>query len=248
MDKLAIVTGTSRGLGLAVARELLDRDWRVAGVARSPAPAELARSGYRHARLDLSDVEAASAWFEGPFREEFARSGADRLGLVNNAGVLEPMEPLATAGAAALSRSFAVNVVAPAWLMGFALRLAPLARLRVVNVSSGAAVNPYPGWAAYCAGKAALRMAGQVLGLEAAEVPALAGRDLAVVAYPPHVVATAMQEAIRATSPEQFPRRQKFALLHESGALVTPDGPAAEIAELLGSDGLPPFSERRYEP
>ena len=113
---------------------------------------------------------------------------------------------------------------------------------------SGAAVNPYPGWAAYCAGKAALRMAGQVLGLEAAEVPALAGRDLAVVAYPPHVVATAMQEAIRATSPEQFPRRQKFALLHESGALVTPDGPAAEIAELLGSDGLPPFSERRYEP
>ena len=64
MTRLALVTGTSRGIGTAVALELLGRGWRVQGLARGEAPAELACEGYQHERLDLSDLSALEHWFE----------------------------------------------------------------------------------------------------------------------------------------------------------------------------------------
>jgi len=77
--------------------------------------------------------------------------------------------PVAPAGrartfdAADLLRAFALNAVMPVWLIGFLLKHRPAgARLRVVNLSSGAAVRAIPGMAAYCSSKAALRMVGMV--------------------------------------------------------------------------------------
>jgi len=59
-DRLALVTGTSAGLGLAIARALLARGWAVLGVARRPAP--LSHAAYRHQRLDLADLAAVEAF------------------------------------------------------------------------------------------------------------------------------------------------------------------------------------------
>lgn len=239
------MTGTTRGLGLAVAETLLARGWHVVGLARGAAPSRLATGAYRHCVVDLADLPALERWIEREAPGLFPAAETRRLGLVNNAALLEQgsTEEL---GSEALARALLVGSAAPTLLMGWALGAAPRVPLRIVNVSSGAASSPYPGWSAYCMGKAALDMASAVVGLELEEVPRLAGRDASVVSYAPGVVDTAMQAEIRAADPASFPRRARFVELHMRGELVAPSRPAAEIADLLDADGLPRFSRRRF--
>jgi len=248
MDRLAVVTGTSRGLGAACARELVRRDWRVLGISRGPAAEGLEHGLYTHQELDLADINALERWFESDFLEHHAPERATRLGLVNNAGVLAPLKPIHALPAQELERAFMVNSVAPIWLLGFFLRLAGERPLRVLDLSSGAAQSPYPGWGAYCATKAALAMADRVFGVEREEAPELQGRDVAVVSYSPHVVATRMQEQIRAAALEDFPRRERFEALHADGELVAPEAPASQMADLLEADDLPATSACRFVP
>ncbi len=244
-DRICLVTGTSSGIGLAVAEELLRRGWDVAGVARRPAPLHHAR--YRHLRLDLADTARMEAEFEGSFGDALALDGRARVGLVNGAATLEPVGPTSATPAAGLARAFALNAVAPVWILGFFLRRARATKLRVVDVSSGAARRPYAGWSAYCSTKAALRMAGEVVGEEARSfAPGTAlPVDLALVSYEPGVVDTEMQQAVRGSLAAAFPQVGRFLDLHATGRLHPPSMPAAEIAGILESDSLPPFSERR---
>lgn len=244
-DRICLVTGTSSGIGLAVTEELLRRGWEVAGVARRAASVHHAR--YRHLRLDLADTARMEAEFEDAFGEALALEGRARVGLVNGAATVDPVGPTSAASATDLARTFALNAVAPIWLLGFFLRRARGAKLRVVDVSSGAARRPYAGWSAYCATKAALRMAGEVVGEEARSFAPGAALpvDLSVVSYEPGVVDTEMQATVRGSPAEAFPQVERFLDLHASGRLHPPSLPAGEIADLLESDGLPPFSERR---
>ena len=243
---VALVTGTSRGLGAAVARALLESGWFVMGFARREAPQDLDDANYRHHRLDLGDTGAVERLFQGPLPQSLELASAPRVGLVNNAAVLD-IEATDETRMEHLVRSFSVNSSVPTWLMGWCLRHTPAATpLRIVNISSGAASRAYPGWSSYCASKAALEMAGDVLAEELAERPALRGRDVALVSYAPGVVATDLQAAIRAADEGSFPRRASFEELHARGDLVSPDLPAAEIARFLAADDLPSHSRHRY--
>jgi NAD(P)-dependent dehydrogenase (short-subunit alcohol dehydrogenase family) len=244
-DRICLVTGTSSGIGLAVAEELLRRGWEVAGLSRRAAPLHHAR--YRHLRIDLADTARLEAALEGSFGEALALAGRSRVGLVNGAATLEPVGPTGALRTAGLARAFAVNAVAPIWLLGFFLRRVRGSPLRVVDVSSGAARRPYAGWSAYCATKAALRMAGEVVGSEAREfAPGTAlPTDFSLTSYEPGVVDTEMQQAVRGSLAEAFPHVRRFLDLHARGELHPPSRPAAEIADLLESDGMPAFSERR---
>jgi NAD(P)-dependent dehydrogenase (short-subunit alcohol dehydrogenase family) len=119
--------------------------------------------------------------------------------------------------------------------------------LRIVNVSSGAAVRAFPGLADYCASKAALRMTGMVT---AAELdPGLrrtpAPRDTAILSYEPGTVDTDMQAAARARPLSAYPWGVLFREFAARGTLVPPTAPASEIVEFLETDGHPRFSERR---
>lgn len=244
MKPFALVTGTSRGIGLAVAQALLERGWSVLGVARSAAPNGLG-PGYEHAQVDLGTLTAVEPWAERVVAPRV--SAAPRVALVNNAGVLDPVGPATELSLEDLDAHLRINLTAPTWLAGFVVRhVTDPAPVRVVNVSSGAANKPYPGWTAYCAGKAGLQMTGEVL---AAEHEAYgAARDLAVVSYAPHVVATAMQAQLRAMEEAVFPLRQRFVDLYERGELVDAAGPAAEIADLCAADDLPVHTTTRFEP
>lgn len=242
---LCVVTGTSSGLGLAVAGRLLALGWRVLGVARREAP--LSDPAYRHCRVDLGDPAAVEALCAGALAEALA-ADAPRLGLVNGAAALDPVGPVHRLPMAALVRALAVNAAAPLRLTGALVAGAGGRPLRVVDVSSGAAGRAYPGWGAYCASKAALRMGGQVAAEERAAFAGAgqAGTDLAVVSYEPGVVDTAMQAAVRATPREDFPSVDRFIGLHAQGRLVDPRRPAEEICALLGRDDLPAFSVLRH--
>jgi NAD(P)-dependent dehydrogenase (short-subunit alcohol dehydrogenase family) len=162
----AIVTGASRGLGLALTRALAERGWRVVVDARGGA--DLAReladvAGVVAIPGDLADAEHRQALVEA--------AGPELDLLVNNAGVLgpSPLPPLSQFPLDELGRVFELNVTAQLGLTQLALpRLA--AGARILNLTSDAAVEPYEGWGGYGASKAALEQLSNVL---AAEHPGL---------------------------------------------------------------------------
>jgi NAD(P)-dependent dehydrogenase (short-subunit alcohol dehydrogenase family) len=159
-DRVAVVTGTSAGLGLATARILLARGWSVIGVARRPA--SLTHGAYRHEQLDLGDLPLVEAFAAG-LALDAGIARATRLGLVNDAAQLGPMRPLTRLTASDLVRAHAVNTVAPLLLSGAMARLAGGRPLRIVDVSSGAATRARAGRTTYSSTKAALRLGGMAL-------------------------------------------------------------------------------------
>ena len=232
-ERFALVTGTSSGIGAAVAKELLKRGWQVVGIARRAVKIEDKR--YRHVALDLSDIAKAAPKIEREVGAKLAERW-ERVGLVNNAAV-GLSGRIQDFDAGELARSFELNTVVPIWLMGLMIKRAK-APLRVVNLSSGAAVRPFPGLAAYCGAKAGLHLAG-------ASVAAEDAPDLHILSYQPGVVDTEMQLSTRSKSLDEFPWGTTFRQYHAEGRLVPPERPAADIVEFLEADGGERFTERR---
>ncbi|MFZ0088417.1 MAG: SDR family oxidoreductase [Solirubrobacteraceae bacterium] len=165
----AIITGASRGLGLALARALAERDWSLIIDARGREALDRIA-----AELDrLTDVHAvagdvADDWHRAALID--AVDGPLDL-LVNNASLLgpSPQPALAEYPLPELARVYAVNVLGPLALTQLALpRMA--ADACIINVTSDAAIEPYAGWGGYGSSKAALDQCSAIL---AAEQPAL---------------------------------------------------------------------------
>jgi NAD(P)-dependent dehydrogenase (short-subunit alcohol dehydrogenase family) len=187
---VALITGGSAGLGLALATALAERDWTLIIDARG-APelrAAAAALGTRTTALtgDVADLA---------HRRELAETAAGfgRLDLlVNNASALgpSPMPPLADYPLADLATVHGVNVLAPLGLIQLTLPLIVAASGTIVNVSSDAAVEPYPGWGGYGSSKAALDQLTAVLAAELApDHP-----DLRIYGFDPGDLRTAMHQ------------------------------------------------------
>lgn len=237
----AIVTGHSRGLGAAIAAELLARDIRVLGVARqgNPALAAAYPALLQEASLDLADQKALHAWLGGRPLGEFLAADDGALLLVNNAGVLGPMAALAAQDPAEIAAAIAINVSAPL-LLSAELARRHAGELRILHVSSGAARNPYPGWSIYGASKAALD--------HHARCVAADGRaKLRICALAPGVIDTDMQTTIRASDAADFPLKDKFVALKAEGRLSTPQGAASAVLDYLLSEsfGRQPVADLR---
>jgi len=244
--RIALVTGTTRGVGAAVVERLLERGWSVIGLARHPAAFEHDR--YRHLSMDLAEAGTLAATIEREVGASLSDGHWARIGLVNNAATSGVLGPIESTDPSVLLRHAAVNWVAPAWLIAFVLsRTPPQVPLRIVNVSSGAAVQAFPGLSDYCASKAALRMAGMVAAAELDSPLRLAPArpDTAILSYEPGTVDTAMQEEARSRSLDEYPWGRLFRDFHANGVLVPPAAPAREIVDFLERDGHPRFSERR---
>jgi NAD(P)-dependent dehydrogenase (short-subunit alcohol dehydrogenase family) len=182
---VALITGASRGLGLALARALAARGWRLVIDARGADALERARAelaATTEVRAPAGDVADAR------HREALIDAAGPRLDLlVNNASVLgpSPQPALADYPPAELERVYAVNVIAPLALTALALPLLG-DHGTIVNVSSDAAVEPYPGWGGYGSSKSALEHATRIL---AAEHP-----ELDVYALDPGDMRTQLQQ------------------------------------------------------
>ncbi len=225
---VVLVTGASRGLGAATARALAGLSADLALTARSAEALEQVAAACRERGAnvvvvagDLTDPDLPGALVARAV-EAFGRLDA----VVNNAGVLDPIAPLAEADHARWSFNLRLNLLAPVLLIRAALPHLRARRGRVVNVSSGAAVRAVRGWGAYCAAKAALNHVTQVLAAEEPEVTALAFR--------PGVVDTAMQARIREAGRGGMPpeEHRRFVELHRQGALLSPEKPARSLAAL----------------
>jgi NAD(P)-dependent dehydrogenase (short-subunit alcohol dehydrogenase family) len=163
----ALVTGASRGLGRAVALALADRGWRLVVDARTATDLEetaraLTDAGARSVAALPGDVRDAA------HRRALVAAVPGELDLlVNNASALgpSPLPRLAELDLDAFTQVLATNVVAPLGLVQLAVpRLRPGAT--VLNISSDAAVEAYPGWGGYGASKAALDQLSAVLAVE----------------------------------------------------------------------------------
>jgi NAD(P)-dependent dehydrogenase (short-subunit alcohol dehydrogenase family) len=243
---LAIVTGTSSGIGAATARLLVDRGWSVVGVSRRQAPIDHPR--YSHVTFDLAAVDALSTELAPALTPALTAYAWRRVALVNNAARADLLVPIERLDPVDVLDMFALNTVTPIWLMGFVGRAAPAgAALRIVNVSTGAATTAFPGLTAYGSSKAALRMAGQVLAaeLDSGVGSSAAPRDTALLSYQPGTVDTPMQTSARSIGTDEFPWGQIFRDFHARGLLVSPTAPAAEIVAFLESDSQPRLTERR---
>jgi NAD(P)-dependent dehydrogenase (short-subunit alcohol dehydrogenase family) len=165
--RTALITGASKGLGLAVARVLAARGWNLILDARDASSLRAARdelAAITHVAAIAGDVA------DPAHRAELAVLARGHGGLdavVNNAGALgpTPLPPLLDLGPESLLEILRTNVAAPlALLQSVRHVLKPGAR--IVNVTSDAAVNPYPGWGGYGASKAALEQLSAVLAVE----------------------------------------------------------------------------------
>lgn len=207
---LYVVTGTSRGLGEALARRIAaDEDNELVALSRP--------------EVDLADSDAIARAFDA-IESRIAGKRYDKAVLINNAGVVEPVAPLERADPAQIERNIAVNLVAPLIAMRrFMAATAHVPLRRVINISSGAGRRPIFGWAAYCAAKAGLDMASRVAAVEAE----VRGEALEVVSLAPGVIDTAMQGTVRSVSHEDFVDVERFRQMKAEGALR----PAEEVAD-----------------
>jgi NAD(P)-dependent dehydrogenase (short-subunit alcohol dehydrogenase family) len=189
---LALVTGASLGLGLALTHLLAARGWDVIGDARDASRLTDAFSGVEGPgrRVPIAG-DVADPAHRLQLAEAVAEVGPLDL-LVNNASVigLSPQPPLQNFPLATLADVYEVNVFAPLALVQLLLPALSAAHGTVVNVSSDAAVEAYPGWGGYGSSKAALDHLSAVLATEQTDVRVLAfdpgdmATDLARQAFP----------------------------------------------------------------
>lgn len=192
-EQTVIITGASRGIGEAAARIFAERGANVALLARSGG--EIARiAGEIGARAlaipcDVADWGQCAAAV-AQVVETFGRVDA----LVNNAGIIEPIGPLAGSDPAAWGRVIDVNLKGV-----YHMARAVLGQMRtqgggtILNIGSGAAHRPLEGWAHYCSSKAGVHMLTRCLHLEES------GRGIRVMSLSPGTVATEMQREIKAS-------------------------------------------------
>ena len=163
---VAIVTGASRGLGLALTHALVEHGYTVVVDARGAGALERAVAGLGGVVAIPGDVADAE------HRRALVEAAGGRIDvLVNNAGILgpSPQPSLAAYPLATLARVYEVNALAPLALFQEALpHFASGAR--VLNVTSDAAVEPYEGWGGYGSAKAALEQLTAILAAEQSDL------------------------------------------------------------------------------
>ena len=224
--KYYIITGTSKGIGKALAEALLlEPDTAVIGIARQQT---ITHKHYYHVALDLSQTQDLIANLPRVFREF---KDAEELVLVNNAGVIGEIGYVGEKQPADFEYVFSVNVTAPAILMNAFLetyRHLEIPKV-ILNISSGAGKYPLDGWASYCASKAALDLFSQTV----QEEQNLRNSGVKVFSIAPGVVDTEMQAQIRNAAEDQFSLHQKFQEYKSSGSLASPETVGEKLKKLL---------------
>ncbi len=218
------ITGTSRGIGKAIAEQLLaDANNYVFGMSRTNT---ILHERFAFYELDLSDEARVNDW-KFPVLND-----AEKICIVNNAGAIGEVKHAGQMRAGEITSAIHVNFVAPVLLTNSFLKFYDLSAVQrvIINVSSGAGKNPVDGWSVYCATKAGLDMYTRTI---VEELKIDGKQNVFVFAVAPGIVDTAMQDHIRAVSSADFSRLQHFIDYKNTEQLAHPDFVARKYLAIL---------------
>lgn len=218
------ITGTSRGIGKAIAEKLLlDPKNFVTGFSRKQT---ITHERFAHVEIDLSDLEKVSAY---DFPEI---KNAEKISLINNAGTIGKVHFAGQLENNSVVNAYEVNLIAPTILTNkFLGKYADnSAKQIIINVSSGAGKNAIDGWSVYCATKAGLDMFTKVV---AEELKVSGRKNVYIFAVAPGIVDTTMQDEIRTAAAKDFSQVQRFIEYKKTGQLADPEVVAGKYLSIL---------------
>lgn len=240
MQDLVILTGASRGLGLAMARELISPGRPLLCLSRQTRPElnELAKS--RGATVMQWGVDLADAApMATRLRQWLSQLDAPSLAsatLINNAGVIPEITPLEHCPSEGITAALRVGLEAPMLLTGAFLNASGAwvdagwrGHRKVLNISSGLGRRPMAAQAPYCAAKAGMDHFSRCVALDEAQRE----HGAKILSLAPGVIDTDMQVQLRAGDPARFPDRPRFVELQRQGQLTSPEEAAARVLAWL---------------
>ena len=226
-----LITGTSKGIGEALAKKILREGGTVLGISRNQSE-ELKATKYHHLSFDLNDTPQIGQIMVR-LDEVVNYENFDFVCLVNNAAVVEPLNSIENCPPAEIESHVRIGLIAPMILTSMFIRKFADNKIRkkVAFISSGAAFSPLPDESIYCSSKAGINMFTQCIGLEQQ------GKEhgFEVISIGPGMVNTPMQEAIRSKTSDEFAMAGFFQQAFEDGKLQDPGKVAEKIYTILGN-------------
>lgn len=225
-----IITGTSKGIGFELAKQLSEAGHFVVGVART----ESELKGVTFIKADLSKTENLESLMNEVIGA--APQNAISFTLINNAGMIDPIGLIGAVNPEEISKAMAVNLTAPMIISNaFISKLKDYkGSKRIVNISSGAGRNAYEGWGTYCATKAGLDHFSRVVAIEQLN----AENPVEIVSIAPGIIDTGMQEMIRSSKEDAFPLLEKFTDYKEQGLLSSAEQTAEKLISFMGNENF----------
>ncbi len=226
---IVYITGTSSGIGKAIAEKLLERKIDVVGMSRRQT---IKHPNYQHIEIDLSDLERLKAFsFPADYKNDIV--------LINNSGTIGPIKPIGQQITEEIVGLNNLNITAPQVLGNkfiYQYQGNDTPNYQIINISSGAGKRPIDAWATYCASKAAIDLFSETI---SEELKLRKHYNWKVYSIAPGVVDTNMQSTIRESNPRDFLKHQDFLDLKNNGDLVSP----AKVADTLVKLILNPHNE-----
>lgn len=224
-----LITGTSRGIGEALARNLLDKGNTVLGVSRN-RPATLDSTKFQHLAYDLSDTSQIDRIMKKTAGIVNGKD-FDFVCLVNNASATEPVKSIDKCTATEIDSHVRIGLIAPMILTSLFMNkfAADKIRKKVAFISSGAAFTALPDDSVYCSVKAGINMFAQCIGLEQSNRE----YEFEVICIGPGMVDTAMQLTARSKTRDEFAMADFFKQAYEEGKLQKPETVAKKIYTIL---------------
>ena len=233
--QLYVLTGASRGMGRAMAQQLLAPGHQLLTLSRRPDEALASQAGAAGATLtqwavDLGDAAPVAARLADWLRAQDGKALTSAT-LINNAGAIPAIVPLRDADPLALAAALRLGLEAPMQLCAAFLSATRDWRgaRRVLNISSGLGRRAMASQAAYCAAKAGMDHFTRCLALEEARLP----QGARVCSLAPGVIDTDMQVQLRGADAAAFPDRDSFEQLKRGGALSSPADAARRVLAYL---------------
>ncbi len=217
------ITGTGRGLGKAIALELLNNSKnRVVGLSRTNL---IENKNFRFIKIDLQKVDLLNSFVFPEF------SDASQIVLINNAGTIGQIKVTGRKNTEEIIKTFQLNTVAPSVLINQFIKQfqnLDVSKL-ILNISSGAGRHTVASWSEYCASKSALDMYSMVVDEEQKKEIF----PFKVFSVAPGVIDTDMQGDIRSANEEGFEMLDYFKELKEKNSLSTPEEIAKRILSII---------------
>ena len=217
MNKIAIITGSSYGIGHALAINLLEKNYLVFGYARTNS---IKHQNFKFTQIDLSNIKTVR-------KIKFPSiKGSSQIVLINNAATIGKIVPLNKKSDEDIIYEYNLNLIAPVLILKNFIHKYNKQKKLILNISSGAAKQAIASWSTYCSSKSAIDSITNVINIEN-------HNNLEMFCVRPGIVDTKMQKNIRDANPNEFPMYQRFIDYYQKNELFSANSVATRIMKIV---------------